>query len=158
MTDGSGWEANVERADGVGESDPGGERSGDFSRDPVFDPAELFDVIAHDDNVHRVLDAMRAFIRRNDTSAFERAIAIYVRSARTRGEPIETVLATLETVADELERDASPGYKQRDTPLRHVLLRGVLLAFYGVDAVQREENARRGRVERRRPPDDVAPT
>ena len=133
-----------------GETPASGERSGDFSQDPVFDPSELFEVIAHDDNVHRVLGAMREFIRRNDTGALERAVAIYVRSARTRGEPIETVLGTLQTVADDLERDAAPGFKQRDTPLRHVLLRGVLLAFYGADVVRREESARRDRAERRR--------
>ncbi len=131
-------------------SERSGERSGDFSRDPVFDPAELFEVVAHEDNVHRVLGAMREFIRRGDTAALERAVAIYVRSARTRDEPIEVVLGTLETVADDIEQDGAPGFKQRDTPLRHALLRGVLLAFYGADIVGREEFARRGRVERRR--------
>jgi hypothetical protein len=135
-----------------------GERSGDFSRDPVFDPTELFEVIAHDENVNRVLDAMHEFIRRNDTSALERAVAIYVRSARTRGEPIEAVLGTLQTVADDLERGGAPGFKERDTPLRHVLLRGVLLAFYGADVVRREESARRDRAERRRWSDGQDPT
>jgi len=136
-----------------------GERSGDFSRDPVFDPAELFEVIAHDDNVQRVLAGMREFIRRSETDAVERAVAIYVRSARTRGEPVEVVLGTLETVADDLERDGAPGFTQRDTPLRNALLRGVLLAFYGADVVQREESARRDRVERRRSTDDrVSPS
>ena len=138
---------------GSGDDTPhSGERSGEFSRDPALDPAELFDVIQHDDNVHRVLAAMREFIRRNEYDTFERAIAVYVRSARARREPIETVLGTLQTVADDVERDAPPGFSQRDTPLRHVLLRGVLLAFYGADAVQREESARRERVERRRSP------
>jgi hypothetical protein len=134
-----------------------GERSGDFSQDPVFDPTELFEVIAHDDNVNRVLGAMGEFIRRNDTNALERAVAIYVRSARTRGESIETVLATLQTVADDLERGGAPGFKERDTPLRHVLLRGVLLAFYGADVVRREESARRDRAERRRLPGSETP-
>ena len=140
-----------------GDAPASAERSGNFSRDPVFDPSELFEVIAHEENVHRVLDAMREFIRRTDTNALERAVAIYVRSARARGEPIETVLATLQTVADELERDGAPGFQQRDTPLRHALLRGVLLAFYGADVVRREESARRERLERRRSPDGGTP-
>jgi len=135
-----------------------GERSGDYSQDPVFDPTELFEVIAHDDNVHRVLDAMHEFIRRRDTNALERAVAIYVRSARTRGEPIEAVLGTLQTVADDLERGGAPGFRERDTPLRHVLLRGVLLAFYGADVVRREESARRDRAEQRRWSDGETPT
>jgi hypothetical protein len=154
MTDRSS-QAQSEPAVGSGDDDqPSDQRSGDFSRDPVFDPSELFEVVARDDNVRRVLDAMREFIRRNDTSALERAVAIYVRSARARGEPIETVLGTLQTVANDLERDATPGFRQRDTPLRHVLLRGVLLAFYGADVVRREESARRGRVEHRVSPGD----
>jgi hypothetical protein len=148
----------TDRSDVSGDTtSAGGERSGDFSQDPVFNPDELFEVIAHDDNVHRVLGAMREFIRRNDTSALEHAVAVYVRSARTRGESIETVLGTLQTVANDLERDAAPGFRQRDTPLRHVLLRGVLLAFYGADVVRREEGARRDRLERRWLPDDTTP-
>jgi hypothetical protein len=146
MTDRS-QETGGEATLGVdGDTDP---RSGNFSRDPVFDPAELFEVVAQDDNVRRVLAAMSEFIRRNDTNALERAVAIYVRSSRARGEPIETVLGTLQTVADDIERNSTPGFSQRDTPLRHVLLRGVLLAFYGADVVEREETARRERVEQR---------
>jgi hypothetical protein len=136
----------------AGDAPDGDERSGDHSQDPVFDPAELFQVIEQETNADRVLAAMREFLRRSHTAEFERAVAVYVRSARTRGEPIEVVLGTLQAVADELERDAPPGFKERDTPLRHLLLRGVLLAFYGADAVQREESARRERAERRRSP------
>lgn len=134
-----------------------GERSGAFDQDPVQDPDELLEVIEREDNAHRVLAAMRQFIRRDDTAALERAVAVYVRSARARGEPIEVVLGTLQAVADELERDAAPGFRQRDTPLRNVLLRGVLLAFYGAETVQREASARRARVERRKTPRSEAP-
>lgn len=138
------------------------ERSGKFSRDPVFDPAELFEVVRRQDDMNRVLAAMREFRDRGDFRLFERAVAVYVRSARARGEPVESVLAALEQFADELERDASPGFTQRDTPMRHVVLRGVLLAFYGADVVRREESARRDRIDRRNqdrpePPADVVP-
>lgn len=131
------------------------ERSGKFSSDPVFDPAELFDVLEHEENVNRVLDAMGEFRRHGDTQLFQRAVAVYVRSARARNEPVETVLGTLETIADELERDAQPGFTQRDTPMRHLVLRGVLLAFYGADVVRREERARRERADRQRSPDET---
>jgi len=77
---------------------------------------------------------------------------------QTRGEPIEAVLGTLQTVADDLERGGAPGFRERDTPLRHVLLRGVLLAFYGADVVRREESARRDRAEQRRWSDGETPT
>lgn len=138
------------------------ERSGKFSRDPLFDPAELFEVVRRQDDMNRVLAAMREFRDHGDFRLFERAVAVYVRSARARGEPVESVLAALEQFADELERDASPGFTQRDTPMRYVVLRGVLLAFYGADVVKREESARRDRIDRRNqdrpePPADVVP-
>jgi len=124
-------------------------RSGDFSHDPTFDPAELFDVIEREESVDRVLAAMREFERRGQTELFERGVALYARSARARSEPVETVLGTLETIADELERDSQPGFADRATPLRRLVLRGVLLAFYGADVVRREDDARRGRVAQR---------
>ena len=124
-------------------------RSGDFSKDPIFDPAELFDVIEHEESVHRVLDAMRQFVTRHDLRLLERGVAVYVRSARARNESIEKVLAGLETIADELERGGVPGFKERDTPLRGIVLRGVLLAYYGADTVRREADARTKRAEHR---------
>jgi len=129
--------------------DGGTEQSGEFSRDPLFDPAEWFEVIEREQSKSRVLDAMRQFVRRADTSLFEKAVALYVRSARARGEGIEDVLGTLEAIADELEQDPKPGFAQRDTPLRRLVMRGVLLAFYGSDAVEDEAAARAERVERR---------
>jgi hypothetical protein len=133
------------------------EESGKFSQDPTFDPGELFDVIERDESGTHVLEAMRQFLLRSDASMFERAVAVYVRSARARKEPVETVLAALEAIADELERDSAPGFKQRETPLRQLVLRGVLLAFYGADVVQREATAREERVERRQRSRDQGP-
>ena len=151
-----------ERGETDGSSPAGSERSGRFSRDPVFDPEELFEVLRREEDMDRVLAAMREFRDRGDVRLFERAVAVYVRSARARGEPVESVLAALEQFADELERDSSPGFTERDTPMRYVVLRGVLLAFYGADVVRREESARRDRIDRRNrdrpePPADLAP-
>lgn len=151
-----------ERGEADESSASGNERSGQFSRDPVFDPEELFEVVRREEDMERVLAAMREFRDRGDYRLFERAVAVYVRSARARGEPVESVLAALEQIADELERDASPGFTQRDTPMRYVVLRGVLLAFYGADVVHREESARRDRIDRRKhlrpePPADATP-
>ncbi|HXD48941.1 MAG TPA: hypothetical protein VN600_09210, partial [Gemmatimonadaceae bacterium] len=98
-----------ERGEADESSASGNERSGQFSRDPVFDPEELFEVVRREEDMERVLAAMREFRDRGDYRLFERAVAVYVRSARARGEPVESVLAALEQIADELERDASPG-------------------------------------------------
>lgn len=133
-----------------GERDGADRRSGDFSQDPTFDPGELFDVIQRDASIEGVLAAMREFERRGEEQLFARGVAIFARSARARGESVETVLAALEKIADELEEDGQPGFAQRETPLRHLVLRGVLLAFYGPEAVSREDHARRERVARRR--------
>lgn len=114
------------------------------------DPAELFELIEREENVHRVLEAMREFHNRGDTHLFERAVAVFVRSAKARGDSVESVLGALEKIADELEADGQPGFAQRDTPLRNLVLRGVLLAFYGAEVVRREESARRERADRRK--------
>lgn len=107
-----------------------GARSGDFSQDPALDPEQLFEVIGHEENAERVSAAMRAFLARRDMAAFEQAVAIFVRSARARGEPVERVLAVLIELAEARE---GVGYPHDRTPsdLRWVILRGVLLAFYG---------------------------
>jgi hypothetical protein len=86
--------------DAEGDGNMSTERSGSFSSDPVFDPGELFEVVEREENAQRALEAMREFVRRGDGPMFERAVAVYVRSARARREPVETVLATLETLAD----------------------------------------------------------
>lgn len=125
------------------------ESSGEFSRDPTFDPNELFEIIGREENLSLVFQAMHRFTQQADASLFERAVAIFVRSARARGEPVEVVLATLQELADELERDAAPGFARRDTSMRHLVLRGVLLAFYGPEVVANEAAARADRVERR---------
>lgn len=123
-----------------------GERlSGDFSSDPAFDPAELFAVIQRDENVARVSGAMRAFIERGDTDSFQHAVAIFVRSARAREEPIERVLGVLEELVDGLEGHPLPGSAERETKMRTLVLRGVLLAFYGGEAVEREDSKRQSR-------------
>ena len=133
-----------------GGSSPTTEPSGEPSQDSVLDPAELFAVVEHDENVNRILDAMEKFLRYSDAQLLERAVAVYVRSARARAEPVEAVLGTLQVLADRLERDAPPGFTRRDTPLRHLVLRGVLLAFYGEEVVRREAIARQDRLERRK--------
>jgi hypothetical protein len=132
--------------------------SGEADQDSALDAGQLFDVIEREEDVSRVLEAMREFLRRAETPLLERAVAVYVRAARARREPVEVVLAALESLADELERDGTPGFAQRDTPMRHLVLRGVLLAFYGSGVVEREAAARDERVERRarerKPPTD----
>jgi hypothetical protein len=126
-------------------------RSGDFSRDPAFDPAQLFEVISRGENAERVSQAMRAFLTSHDITRFEQAVAVFVRSARARGEPVERVLAVLIELAEAREGVASP-HDWTLTDLRLVVLRGVLLAFYGDTSVGPREPGveRRGGGERRR--------
>jgi hypothetical protein len=130
-------------------------RSGDFSHDPALDPEQLFTVIGRTENTERVSEAMRAFLHRGDAQAFERAIAVFVRSARARNEPVERVLAVLIGLAEALEGAGYP-HDWTLTDLRWVILRGVLLAFYGdtdvashvVDVERRAGGDRRRTTER----------
>lgn len=109
-------------------------RSGDFSQDPAFDPEQLFQVISREENADRVSQAMRVFLASGDVARFERAVAIFVRSARARSDPVERVLAVLIELAEAREGVAHP-HDRKLTDLRLVVLRGVLLAFYGDSSV-----------------------
>lgn len=127
------------------------ERSGDFSQDPSFDPEQLFEVINREDNAERVSEAMRVFLAHGDIPKFEQAVAVFVRSARARSEPVERVLAVLIELA-EMREGVSLPHDWALTDLRLVVLRGVLLAFYGDTTVPRRDpgTERRGGGERRR--------
>jgi hypothetical protein len=107
----------------------GNARSGDFSDDPAFDPEQLFEVIGREENAERVSTAMRAFLVRGDTPAFEQAVAVFVRSARARGDPVERVLAVLIALVEESEGFSYP-HDRTPSDLRWAVLRGVLRAFY----------------------------
>ena len=125
-------------------------RSGDFSHDPAFDPEQLFEVISREENAERVSEAMRTFITNRDVERFEQAVAVFVRSARARGEPVERVLAVLIGLAEAREGSAYP-HDWALTDLRMVVLRGVLLAFYGdTSVVPRAPGVERRSGDRRR--------
>jgi hypothetical protein len=129
-------------------------RSGDFSHDPAFDPDQLFQVVSHEENADRVAEAMRKFLAQGDVARFEQAVAVFVRSARARGESVERVLAVLIELAEAREGVAYP-HDWSLTDLRWVVLRGVLLAFYGDTSLAAREGGaeRRSGGERRRADD-----
>jgi hypothetical protein len=130
-----------------GPSGPSDVRSGEFSRDPMFDPAELFAVIEREHSVDAVVAAMQKFKRSGDLDLLARGVAVFARSARARGDSVETVLGGLQRIIDALESRAQPGFPGRETPLGNLALRGVLMAFYGEEVVDREADARDRRVE-----------
>ena len=119
--------------------------------DPGLEPEQLFEVISREDNAERVSRAMRTFLAHHDVPRFEQAVALFVRSARARGEPVERVLALLIELAEAREGAAYP-HDWTLTDLRVVVLRGVLLTFYGDSAVasRRPGVERRARGDRRR--------
>ena len=99
--------------------------------------------------------AMRDFLSDGNAERFEQAVAEFVRGARSRGVSVEQVVASLEAIADTEETSRMSGSVVLDrTRLRRVLLRGVLLAFYGIDVVHREEGALQDRRSQRRRHDD----
>ncbi len=130
-----------------GPKGPSDARSGEFSRDPMFDPAELFAVIAREPSVDAIVAVMQKFKRSADPDLLARGVAVFARSARARGDSVETVLGALQRMVDALETGGLPGFPGRETPLRNLVLRGVLMAFYGEEVVDREADARDRRVE-----------
>jgi hypothetical protein len=147
----SGAEAGTPRAEHPSElPSADSARSGDFSQDPALDPDQLFEVIGHEESSERVSQAMGAFLDKRDVPRFEQAVAIFVRSARARGEPVERVLAVLIELAETREGGTYP-HDWTLTDLRLVILRGVLLAFYGETSVApRQSGVERRSGERRR--------
>jgi hypothetical protein len=109
-------------------------RSGDASQDPTFNPEQLFQVIGREEDAARVSEAMRVFLARQDVAAFERAVAVFIRSARARGEPVERVLAVLIELTEARE-GVRIRHDRTVTDMRRLVLRAVLLAFYGDSAV-----------------------
>jgi hypothetical protein len=97
-----------------------------------------FEVIEREHNAERVSEAMRAFLERGDLPAFERAVAVYVRSARAAGAPVQEVLGTLARAADSHEGTRTANSIRQPTKLRDAVLRGVLMAFYGADSARGE--------------------
>jgi len=116
-------------------------RSGDFSRDPRFDADEQFEVVSAAAGAEEVAAAMRHFVVSGDEERLARAIAIYARSARARGEPIERVLATINGVVEGTEGTPVVGSEGDPSRLRQLVMRGLLLTFYGADAVSDDEDA-----------------
>lgn len=126
------------------------EKPPDLSRRPSGNGRGSLETIESEENVARVRDAMTAFVRRGDRERFAAVVAQFVRCARGRGETIEHVLGTLETLADSCEGTARGGFAERDTPLRRLTLRSVLVNYYGSEAVARETSARDRRLAERR--------
>lgn len=106
-------------------------RSGDFSGDPRFDADELFEVIGAEAGAEQVAAAMRQFVVSGDEEGLASAIAIYARSARARGEPVEHVLATINGVVDAMEGTPAIGAERDPSRLRQLVMRGLLLTFFG---------------------------
>ncbi len=107
-------------------------RSGDFSKDPRFDPEEAFSVFSRAETEEHVVDAMRRYVDSGERRApFAEAVAVYVRAARARSEPVERVLAILTGLADRVQ-DSTRGFAQFEpNEFRMLILRGVLLAYFG---------------------------
>ena len=118
-------------------------RSGDFSADPVFDPNETFDAVESAQSERDMSTAVGRFLDAGNHDRFARAVAVFVRAARARRQPVESVLAVLNQIAIDHEGRPQVGAEAHPTELRTLILKGVLLAFYG-------NEERRGTEERRR--------
>jgi hypothetical protein len=113
-----------------------------ISTDPTAIPPHIREQLTRPDGTAQALEAMKLFVNKRDEAAFERAVALYVASARERDEPIETVLAVLCELASGLE---GPRVVEElllhPTKMHRLIFAGILRAFYGSVAVEREIGA-----------------
>lgn len=108
------------------------ERSGNYSTDGRFDPNELFDVIASSTSAAQAHSAIGEFISKGDPETLKRAIAVYVRSARARGQSVENVLGELNVITDKHQgRYQSSGKLLEPSELKKLVLQTVLEGFDG---------------------------
>ena len=109
-------------------------RVAEQSHTPRFDPNELFAIANATDSVPRVPETFRTILTRENEGAFTHAIAQYVRSSHARGVDIEQVLAGVNRIlaaTDDMTRPADDHLSRS----RQLVLRGLLLAFYGAGIV-----------------------
>jgi hypothetical protein len=107
------------------------------SQQAEFAPA-VHELLLEPATTRVALEAMRSFIAQGDEAVFERAIALYVKAAKKRREPIETVLGVLCTLATDLEGPRVAGeVLMRPTPMHGLIFAGILRAFFGNVAVER---------------------
>ena len=147
----------VSRPDHESEEMSHDRRSGELGLDPPRVADRLADVGEGEENAERMSQAMHTFIARGDAPRLAQAVANFVRSATTRGEPIERVLAVLNEIAEEREGRSYP-HDWQPSVLRQLVLRGVLLAFYGEDVVDEGARAQRQRQGEARERTDAAGT
>ena len=123
-------------------------RSGDYSHDPLFDPEELFHAVERAESRTLIQDAFRTHLSPTDPVpvGVTRAIAEFVRAAIQRGHHVEDVIRDLEAIQTRMERIRVSGQTpEAPSVLLRAVLRGILLAFYGGEAVAREDNRRAAR-------------
>lgn len=102
------------------------------------DPPDIRERPTQPDSRTAALEAMKAFLSMRDEAAFEHAVALYVSAARTREEPIETVITVLCQLAAGLEGPHVIDERLVHPTTMHALIfAGILRAFYGDAAVDR---------------------
>ena len=110
------------------------ERSGEYSTDGRFDPNELFDVIASATSSAQASSAISEFILKGEPETLKQAIAVYVRSARARGQSVENVLGELNVITDKHQgRYQTSGKLLEPSELKKLMLQAVLEGFVGED-------------------------
>ena len=113
-----------------------------MSSESTVIPPALREQLVRPPNSDAASAAMALFIAMGNETAFEQAVALYCAGARAREEPIEAVLGVLGKLSAEFE---GPRYDEerflRPSRMHTLILAGILRAFYGDAAVDREIGA-----------------
>jgi hypothetical protein len=101
-------------------------------------PPDIREQLTRPADATTALEAMQLFLTKGDGAAFEQAVELYITSARTREEPIETVLSVLCQLAADLEGPrVTNEMLLRPTKMHALVFAGILRAYYGNVAVER---------------------
>lgn len=106
-------------------------------------PPTIHRQLAQPESVEAAVAAMELFIKKGDRETFQVAVAVYCVAACERGDEVQTVLGALCRVAADLEgpRGRDEDVLARPSEMHSLIFSGIMRAFYGDLAVDRQRGA-----------------
>lgn len=110
---------------------------------PASLPPTVHRQLTQPESVEAAVAAMQSFIENGDRETFQVAVAVYCVGACERGDEVQTVLGALCRLAVDLEgpRARDEDVLARPTEMHSLIFSGIMRAFYGDLAVDRQRGA-----------------
>ena len=106
-------------------------------------PPAIHQQLTQPESVEAAVAAMEVFIQKGDRETFQVAVAVYCVAACERGDEVQTVLGALCRLAADLEgpRGSHEDILARPSEMHSLIFSGIMRAFYGDLAVDRQRGA-----------------